>query len=207
MDMTTTNTPLREIRAVYDYETIRVYQAYGAPIANALNKAGRFVEPFKLSRMTWIKPSYLWMMYRCGWSYKDDGQRRVFAFDITREGFEWALAHSCSSHPKGLSKAEARELMDAHPVRVQWDPERDIHHNPLEHRSIQIGLTGEAIQRYVNEWFVNFEEITDHAREVKALIDAGDLAAVQAALPHERALVLPDSLASHIGAMCEGGLR
>jgi len=169
--MTSISPPLRQIRAVYNGETIRVYQAYGSPIANALHNAGRFVEPFKMSRMTWIKPSYLWMMYRCGWSYKDDGQRRVFAFDITREGFEWALANSCSSHPKGMTQSEARALMETHPVRVQWDPERNISHDPLEHRSIQIGLTREAIQRYVEDWIVNFEEITAEAQEIKALID------------------------------------
>ncbi len=192
--------PIRQIRATYDDQTIRVYQAYGSPIADALNAAGRFVEPFKMTRMTWIKPSYLWMMYRCGWSYKDDGQRRVFAFDITREGFEWALANSCSSHPKGLSKGEARELMDTHPVRVQWDPERDIHHNPLEHRSIQIGLSGDAVPRYVNDWIVRFEEITDEAKEIKALIDAGDLDQVRSRLANERPYVLPADLAEHVGA-------
>jgi hypothetical protein len=35
-----------------------------------------------------------WMMYRSGWGFKDDGQRRVLAVEITREGFNWALAHS-----------------------------------------------------------------------------------------------------------------
>ena len=40
--------------------------------------------------MTWIKPSFLWMMYRCGWGLKE-GQETVLAVEITREGFEWAL--------------------------------------------------------------------------------------------------------------------
>lgn len=115
-------TPFRQIRALYDEQTVRVYQTYSDTIADSLLANGRFVEPpFKMNRMTWAKPSYLWMMYRCGWSYKDDSQCRVFAFDITREGFEWALAHSCSSHPKGLDEAAARELMEGNPVRVQWD--------------------------------------------------------------------------------------
>src|SRR4051812_17137799 len=30
--------------------------------------AGTFVPPFKAGRMTWIKPSFLWMMYRSGWA-------------------------------------------------------------------------------------------------------------------------------------------
>jgi Domain of unknown function (DUF4291) len=59
--------------------------------------AGRFVPPFKRDRMTWIKPSFLWMMYRCDWATKP-GQERVLAVKITRAGFEWALAHACLSH-------------------------------------------------------------------------------------------------------------
>lgn len=47
--------------------------------------------------MTWIKPSFLWMAYRSGWGRKP-GQERVLRIDITREGFEWALANSCLSH-------------------------------------------------------------------------------------------------------------
>lgn len=39
------------------------------------------------------------MMYRAGWGHKDPGQARILAIDITREGFEWATADSCKSHP------------------------------------------------------------------------------------------------------------
>ncbi len=49
--------------------------------------------------MTWIKPSFLWMMYRCGWAAKP-GQERVLAVRITHEGFAWALTHSCGSRPR-----------------------------------------------------------------------------------------------------------
>lgn len=37
-------------------------------------------------------------------------------------------------------------LNQASPVRIQWDPERDLHFNPLAQRSIQIGLSGPAAQ-------------------------------------------------------------
>jgi hypothetical protein len=67
--------PKRQIRAVYDTDTIRVYQAYSDVIADAALMNGFFVSPpFKMSRMTWIKPSFLWMMYRSGWAKKDEGQ-------------------------------------------------------------------------------------------------------------------------------------
>ncbi len=47
-------TPYRQIRAVFDDTTIRVYQAYSGEIADAALTAGTFVPPFKLARMTWI---------------------------------------------------------------------------------------------------------------------------------------------------------
>ena len=47
--------------------------------------------------LTWIKPSFLWMMYRCGWAAKE-GQETVLAVEITREGFDWALRNACLSH-------------------------------------------------------------------------------------------------------------
>ena len=36
-------------------------------------------------------------------------------------------------------------------VRCQWDPERDLYGQPLGYRSIQLGLRGEAVRKYVNE--------------------------------------------------------
>ncbi|MFT5999906.1 MAG: hypothetical protein ACI81P_002365 [Neolewinella sp.] len=30
---------------------------------------------FSYQRMSWIKPNFLWMMYRCGWAKKQDQER------------------------------------------------------------------------------------------------------------------------------------
>ena len=176
------------IRAVYGEHTIRVYQAYSDPIADAALAHGTFVSPpFKMERMTWIKPSFLWMMYRAGWGLKDEGQKRILAIDISREGFEWALRHACLSHPPaGMGKDDWQRLKAQSPVRIQWDPERSLKLEPLPHRSIQIGLTGEAVPRYVNEWIQNISEITDLAQQIHALIAQDKLAAAQALLPPER---------------------
>ena len=181
-------TPPKQIRAVYTDTTIRVYQAYSDAIADTALAAGRFVSPpFKMERMTWIKPSFLWMMYRAGWGNKDDNQKRILAIDISRSGFEWALRHACLSHPPtGMDSATWQQTKAAHPVRIQWDPERSLKLEPLPHRSIQIGLTGEAVPRYVNEWIQNISEITDVAQEIHALIAQDKLAAAQSLLPPER---------------------
>ena len=52
----------RNIYAVFDDKTIRVYQAYNNEIADETLKLGRFGSKFSLTRMIWIKPSFLWMM-------------------------------------------------------------------------------------------------------------------------------------------------
>jgi len=100
-----------QVRARYTENSITVYQAYSPEIAAPAVAAGRFVAPFKRERMTWIKPSFLWMMYRCGWATKP-GQERVLAITITRAGFDWALEHSC------LADEASKERKQASPVRV-----------------------------------------------------------------------------------------
>lgn len=166
----------REIRANYTDETIRVYQAYSPAIALPALEAGRFVSPFKMERMTWIKPSFCWMMYRCGYGEKP-GQEYVLGIDITRQGFQWALEHALLSTyhtpTHGDHDQWKHDLLEC-PVRIQWDPERDPAIQKIEdQRSIQIGLTGEAVQRYVNEWIVNIEDVTPIAKRTREMIASG----------------------------------
>jgi len=178
--------PEKQIRAVYDEETITVYQAYSKAIAIPAVKNQKFVPPFKMDRMTWIKPSFLWMMYRCGWAQKE-GQEHVLAITIKREGFQWALDNSCLSHFDAdvhASHEEWKETLQKSPVRIQWDPERDILLEKLPYRSIQIGLSGIAIEKYVNEWIVSITDVTSLTERIHALIHE-DLAKAGELLPHE----------------------
>jgi hypothetical protein len=190
------------VRAVFGPRTVTVYQAYSPAIAGSAVRAGRFVPPFRLGRMTWIKPSFLWMMYRSGWATKP-GQERVLAISITRDGFEWALAHSSFSHHDPAvyaSHAEWAERLKIAPVRIQWDPERSLLLEPLGHRTIQIGLSGDAARRYVSDWTVNITDITTRVHEIHDLATAGHTAAAAAMLPAERPYPLPASLKTVIGA-------
>ena len=180
--------PLCQIRATYNDKTIRVYQAYSDAIADSALAHGTFVSPpFKMERMTWIKPSFLWMMYRSGWGKKDAGQNRILAIDITREGFEWALAHSCLSHrDPSMSEEEWQQLKNNSPVRIQWDPERDLFLQPLEHRAIQIGLSKEAIDLYTNEWICKITDITYISNKINSLIQINEINKATSLLPEEK---------------------
>ena len=152
--------------------------------------------------LTWIKPSFLWMMYRCGWGAKE-GQETVLAVEISREGFEWALRHACLSHyVPALHEDQAawkRQLREA-PARVQWDPERDLHHNPLPYRSLQLGLAGEAAARYADEWIVGIEDVTPLAVQIHQLVRAGDLEGAAGLLPEERPYPVEDDAPAHLRA-------
>lgn len=179
--------PLHRIRASFDARTIRVYQAYREEIAEVALANGTFLSPpFSMSRMTWIKPSFLWMMYRAGWGFKDAGQARILGIDITREGFEWALAHGCLSHrDPSLTDEEWTWFKKQHPVRIQWDPERDLQLRPLPHSSLQMGLECEALERYCGSWIVAIEDKTALAHEMRGLVDAGKLQEAEKLLPVE----------------------
>merc|ERR1719215_1155627 len=99
----------REIRAIFDDSTVRVYQAYNDAIADLAVEANSFEAPLKAgcwsaTRMTWIKPSAVWMAYRCGWTtMKDKNQARVLALDLDRERFEELLMGAKLSHGAGAA--------------------------------------------------------------------------------------------------------
>jgi hypothetical protein len=155
-----------------------------------------------VGRMTWIKPSFLWMMYRSSWG-SAAGQERVLAIQIRREGFEWALAHSVLSGYDGrvhASRDEWKREMRRSSVRIQWDPERDLDLQPMPDRSLQVGLRGEAVHRYMDEWIVGIDDVTGLSHAVHALTREGLTAEAGRLLPAERPYPLTRGLASRIGA-------
>ncbi|MFF8477270.1 DUF4291 domain-containing protein [Streptomyces sp. NPDC015414] len=192
--------PKFQIRAQHTDSTIIVYQAYSPAIGLPAARENRFPALWRRDRMTWIKPSFLWMMYRCGWGTKE-GQETVLAVEILREGFEWALHHACLSHYEhGLHAdrtAWKRQLKQA-PARVQWDPERDLRLQPLDHRSLQLGLTGEAARLYADEWTVSITDVTALARTVRAHVRNGHLDAARQLLPSERPYPVDEEILSHL---------
>lgn len=136
------------------------------------------------------------MMYRCGWAEKE-GQETVLAVEISRAGFLRALRHASLSHYDARAHAgqEAwRRALRTAPARVQWDPERDLLLRPLPHRSLQLGLAGEAAGRYADTWLVSVTDVTDRAREIHRLVRGGHGAAARELLPAERPYDVPEEL-------------
>ncbi|MFE7933974.1 DUF4291 domain-containing protein [Streptomyces sp. NPDC057456] len=198
--------PHHRIRALHTASTITVYQAYAPEIGVPAVRDGRFPSTWLRDRMTWIKPSFLWMMYRCGWATKE-GQETVLAVEITREGFEWALRHACLSHyvPElHADQASWKRQLKRTPARVQWDPERDLRLRPLPYRSLQLGLTGEATVRYADEWIVAIDDVTPLAREVHGHVHAGELERAAALLPGERPYPVAEDVLTRLRQQVRG---
>jgi hypothetical protein len=192
--------PHRGIRALHTASTITVYQAYAPEIGLPAIRDGRFPAAWKPDRMTWIKPSFLWMMYRSDWG-TSAAQETVLAVEITRVGFDWALRHAClSSYVRGLypDRGTWQRALKRAPARVQWDPERDLNLRPLPHRSLQLGLSGEASSRYADEWTVSINDVTPLAREIRTLVNGGDLDSATRLLPQEQRYPAGDGLLAHL---------
>lgn len=179
---------LYQIRADYDANTIVMYQAYGDPIADAALSAGRFVPPFSLRRMTWIKPSFLWLMHRSRWGTKP-GQQRILAVRILRSGFDEALSRAVLTQPESRvhgSRAAWREAFEAADVHLQWDPERSVRGAALNHYSIQVGLGRGVIEAFAQDWVVGIEEKTALARKIHAMRTGKNRRHLPKHLPPER---------------------
>jgi hypothetical protein len=170
--------PLRQIRADYDARTIVVYQAYPPAIADPALQAQRFVPPFSFRRMTWIKPSFLWLMHRSNWARKP-GQERVLAVRISRAGWDEALARGV------LTTADPAALAGA-AVHVQWDPERSPRGAALNHYSIQIGVGRTLIKTFADQWITGVTDTTPRVRQIAQLVRAGQAGRIERLLPPER---------------------
>src|SRR5262245_38384670 len=155
----------RHILAQFDADSVIVYQAYRPEIATWAVENQRFGGPFSLSRMSWIKPNFLWMMYRCGWATKE-GQERVLAVRLRRTFFDGILKQAVpSTYVRELyaDRAAWQADVDRSDVRLQWDPDHGPSGAKLERRAIQLGLRGPVLAEYASP--VAIEDVTPMVRE------------------------------------------
>jgi hypothetical protein len=160
----------RHVMAQFDDESIVVYQAYRPEIGQFAAKHGYFGGEFSLSRMSWVKPNFLWMMYRSDWG-TSEGQEVVLAVRMRRAPFDQILeaAVPSSFSPARYNDNAAWRTALAHSdVRLQWDPDHGPSGAPLERRAVQLGLRGDVLRSYSKEWILGIEDISDFCREQHA---------------------------------------
>jgi hypothetical protein len=164
----------RHILAQYDDDGVVVYQAYAPAIGRFAAEHGSFGGEFSFGRMSWIKPSFLWMMYRSGWGTKE-GQEVVLAVRLRRAAFDAIVAAAVPTsfpNPRYHSASAWQRAFHAGDVRLQWDPDHDPAGRPVDRRALQLGLRGETLRRYASEWILGIEDVSAlvaaqraHARE------------------------------------------
>merc|ERR1719410_947398 len=128
--------------------------------------------------MTWIKPSFAWVLYRSGYASKHN-QTRVLKIKLPHAAVAELLGGGTSG-------------------RVQWDPARDLlaaedkvpePRKMLRRRAIQIGVKGRLREVFVRE-MLSIEDVTPLARQVgeaHASKECGEaMARLAPLLPEER---------------------
>jgi hypothetical protein len=171
----------RHVLAQYDDDSVVVYQAYRPSIGRFAAEHGYFGGEFSLGRMSWIKPNFLWMMYRCGWATKE-GQEVVLAIWLARAAFDEILAQAVPStfwDHRYADRAAWQADVGRSDVRLQWDPDHDPRGNPVVRRAVQLGLRGKVLARYAREWIRRIEDITPFVREQHARLQTSGLAALE----------------------------
>ena len=166
----------RHVLAQFDESSIVVYQAYRPEIGRQAVAEQRFGGPFfKFERMSWIKTSFLWMMFRSGWGTKEN-QECVLAIHLRRDAFAEILSQTVPA--KFIPELHATEV-DWHEalrhsnVRLQWDPDHGPRGQPMARRAIQLGLRGDVLRRFGTEWITRMEDISGYVADQRMRLSAG----------------------------------
>lgn len=180
------------IMAQFDDEKIVVYQSYRKEIGQFAIQNQYFGGAFSLERMSWIKPNFLWMMYRNGWGTKEN-QECTLAIHLKLEAFKRYLenaVYSSYNDELEISREEWQNQVKESSVRLQWDPDHDPFWKKLERRAIQIGLRNGFIKSFAKEDILLIEDISEFVKEQHHFVVNDDLDNL--IIPEEKPLLFED---------------
>lgn len=183
----------RHILAQFDDQTVIAYQAYRPAIGRHAVEHGTFGGDFSYSRMSWVKPNFLWMMYRCGWGTKQD-QEVILALRLRREFFDSLLAQAVpSSWDRDLyaSEAEWSRAVGRSAVRLQWDPDHHPSGAKLERRAIQLGLRGGVLEAFGMRELLEVIDLSAFVAEQRERLSSAGVTALHT--PQERVYTPADA--------------
>jgi len=192
----------KHILAHYNADTIVVYQAYRPSIGKYAIENRAFGGDFSYSRMSWIKPNFLWMMFRSGWGTKE-GQELILGLRILRQFFDALLARAVTSSWDSSDQTtydEWKAAVASSDVRLQWDPDHDPHGKPISRRAMQLGLRGAALEAFGRRELLEVIDMTNFVAEQRSHLQR-ELA--QLKTPIER-IYIPDdaSIARYVKLDC-----
>ena len=158
----------RIVTAHQTKDALIVYQAFNREIAEYAVQHQQFGgSSYSFNRMSWIKPNFLWMMYRSGWAQKEN-QERILAISISKSFFlsllkEGEMTSFIQSHY--TYEQEWKTQLRGSGVRIQWDP----HHSPsgqkLNPKAIQIGIKGRWLKEFGTKQIIQIEDITEFVQK------------------------------------------
>ncbi len=154
----------KEIYAYYNREHIRVYQAYNKQIAEQAVSLQTFGNNFSLNRMTWIKPSFLWLMYRSNWGTKKN-QEYILALDIYREAFDSLLERAVLTSPEEHNSDSWEKDFKETTVYCQWDNDRSISGKALNRYAIQIGIKSDILKDFISSGIYKITDLTPSVKK------------------------------------------
>lgn len=173
--------------------SIVVYQSYNASIGSYAAAHNKFegCPHFSMTRMSWIKTNFLWMMYRNGWATKKN-QEVVLAIHLKKDAFKDILKQAVSSSASSYSsKEEYQKVKLASQVRLQWDPDHDPNGKSVSRRAIQLGIKGQVFKRFASGDIIeSIQDITEFVKEQSELVNAGKLEELM--IPEEHEYIIKD---------------
>ncbi|MBP3959110.1 DUF4291 domain-containing protein [Gemmata sp. G18] len=182
----------RHILAQYDDESIIVYQAYNPTIGRYASACGHFGDGFSFSRMSWVKPNFLWMMYRCGWGTKEN-QEVTLALRLRRAFFDSLLESAVPStwdREQFATSEDWSHAVGRSSVRLQWDPDHHPSGAKLDRRAIQLGLRGPVLRAFATTELLEVIDLTEFVAEQREVLSSRGTAGILA--PRERVYVPDD---------------
>ena len=190
---------MKKVFAAFDEEGVYVYQAFKPKIVQVAVELGTFGKGFGLDRISWIKPSLAWTLQRSKYATKHR-MEAIAQIKIKHESWLEILNQSVETQFVGTYWKDENTwqiAMNKSDVIHQWDPERDLYGRKLEQAAIQVGIRGEVIKQYVNDFIINVEDVTALANSIGVLVKnrKGKLPQV----PEEKEYPLPLELKLRLG--------
>ncbi len=194
----------RLIYADFDEEGIYVYQAFKPKIVKVAVELGTFGKGFGLDRITWIKPSFCWLLRRSNYGTKNRMQA-IAKIKLSHQAFREILNQSVETHWNKdvfLEEDDWSKKLHNSDVIHQWDPERDLVGKRLDRQAIQIGIRGAVIKKYVSDYIIGVEDVSDLAHEIGRITKSRGTNFPQ--IPMEKEYVISESLFEKLGCEREG---
>jgi len=191
----------KHILAQQTDEHILVYQAYRPSIANYAIEHQEFGgDDYSYNRMSWIKPNFLWMMYRSGWAAKP-GQEKIVGIWIKKTDFDIILensAYTSYAQTSDMSHDDWKASLDENEIRLQWDPDHFPNGEKHTRKAIQLGIKGDLLKQFGKKMPIKIIDLSDFVNEQRAFAQSSPYEQLQVA---EESIYIPkgNNLARKIG--------